>query len=342
MESKKNRLRNRLSFLGQIALSVFIIVYICIAPFSILPSLLYAQAEVNRAESYEYQGILELWHVETFEGGSQSRSGFLEREAINFEKMHKGTYIVIQTMSLEQFSLNITSGKNPNIISFGIGVGNNFVERLIDLDCENIRTDLCVGGRCNGKQKAIPYILGGYANISVGGGDVGVGLAGSTNPLRALQKNKKQIASIYKDVEIDSYTAYDKFIKGSFKTLIGTQRDVYRCKSRMDKGLLSEVNFDYLGGYTDLVQYLSIFKSNAIEEKLCRQFVSHIISADVQRKLKEYSLFSTLNNLKLYNDGIYNDFENCLQNTLEVENVFLDLQQINEQKIEAFSNVVKK
>ena len=67
-----------------------------------------------------------------------------------------------------------------------------------------------------------------------------------------------------------------------------------------------------------------------------------MISVNVQTKLKEYNLFSPLNNLKLYADGLYKDFEESLQNKLDVENVFLDVNQIQEKKDEAFNSIVKK
>ncbi|HAJ77613.1 MAG TPA: hypothetical protein DCO89_00895 [Clostridiales bacterium] len=344
MGFKKIEYKKWLNFFGRIIISGFVVLYLFLAPFTLLPSLLSAQANVNKSENYEYQGILELWHIETFEGGAKSRSGFLEREAINFEKKHKGTYIVIQTMNLEQFELNIKQNKHPNIISFGIGVGNDFVENLLDLDCASLRGDICAGGVFNGKQKAVPYILGGYAIISNGNanGKTGVGLKGTTNPLLAVQKEDKQIAELYDDNSLDSYDAYDKFIKGNFSTLIGTQRDVFRCKSRMDKGLLNGASFTFLNKYTDLVQYLSVFKGKEIEEKLCNEFVSHMISSNVQAKLKDYNLFSTLTNIKLYTDGLYKDFEDSLQSKLTIENVFEDISQIQTKKDEAFKNVVKK
>ena len=67
-----------------------------------------------------------------------------------------------------------------------------------------------------------------------------------------------------------------------------------------------------------------------------------MISTNVQTKLKDYNLFSPLNNLKLYADGLYKDFEESLQNKLNVENVFLDANQIQGKKDEAFNNVIKK
>ena len=335
------KLKKVFSWFTRIGLSAVLISFLCVAPFTVFPSLIKAQSEVNRREEFDYQGILELWHVETFEGGSISRSKFLEREAINFETEHKGTYISIQTMSLEQFNLNLNAGKRPNMLSFGIGVGDEFLSELIALNCEDVRSDIAKGGSINSKQLAIPYILGGYATISTGGDKLGVGLNGTNNPLKAYQKNGIEIKNLYEDNSLDSYTAYDKFLKGEFDSLLGTQRDVYRCFNRNQKGLLLDAQFSFLEGYTDLVQYISVFKTTDIEELLCKEYVKKLISKDVQKKLANYNLFSVLNDVKLYESGVYDEFENTLKKPLEVENVFSNLQEIEVKKQNAFREVVK-
>ena len=361
-----NRAKVFFLWLYKFGLTGFLIFFLCVAPFSVLPNVLKVQGDVNKGNVFEYQGILELWHVETFEGGSVSRATFLERESRTFENKHKGTYISIQTMTLEQFDLNLSAGKKPNMLSFGIGVGSNFLNDLVVLDSENVRQDIAFGGKFNGKQMAIPYILGGYGIITNNGqnitdfanenmvsgqtnsdknanGKTGVGLLGTINPLKAMQKSNIKIAQIYDDSvdkNMDSYTAYDRFIKGNFSALVGTQRDVFRCENRVQNGKMQAINFNFLGGWTDIVQYVSIFKSNQIEEEMCKKFVSGLVSNEAQKKLSNYNLFSVLKNIKLYNVGTFADFENVLNNSLEVENVFLNKEQIDFQKQEAYYCVV--
>lgn len=330
----------------RVGLSVILVIFVVVAPISLFPSLLNDEAQVNRAQNLEHQGILELWHVETFEGGSVSRSSFLEREAIIFEREHKGTFISIQTMSLEQFKLNINNGKKPNILSFGVGVENSFISDLLEIDAGDTRSDLKVYGKIGNRQYAVPYILGGYALIyqnsllKTNEDLTGVGLKGATNPLNALNHLNKQIEKIYDDKTLDSYDAYDKFLKGNFGTLLGTQRDVYRVYNRQSKGLLNECSYEFLEGYTDLVQYISVFESEDAEQNLSLKFVARLLSEDVQKKLANYNLFSTLNNLNLYDSGIYKDFEKTLSKSITSINAFSTLDEINLQKEEAYLKVV--
>ena len=95
----------------KIGLSILLVLFLVFAPFTIMPSLLQSQANVNRTDEFQSQGIFELWHIETFEGGSASRTSFLEKQAIAFEKENKGVYIVVNSMSLEQFAINVSNDK---------------------------------------------------------------------------------------------------------------------------------------------------------------------------------------------------------------------------------------
>ena len=58
-----------------------------ITVFSNPNGILYQKFVGNRAEK---SCVLELWNVDTFEGGTASKSGFLEKVALAFEKKYKG------------------------------------------------------------------------------------------------------------------------------------------------------------------------------------------------------------------------------------------------------------
>lgn len=326
----------------KVGTSVLLVLFVIFSHFSILPSILIAQSEVNKKENFEYQGILELWHIETFEGGSQNRGKFLEKIARSFESMHRGTYVVVLTMSLEQFELNYSAGKMPNIISFGAGVGDDVTKSLVSISADNVRSDLLSGGKFASKQLAIPYMLGGYAFISKNDlqnsktGKTGVGLLGVTNPLCCAKQNNISL-DLYQNNQIDSYTAYDKFLKGSFDNLVGTQRDVYRVSNRQQKGLLTEYNIYPLGVYSDLVQYVSVFQKEKVETELSKAFAQYLTGEKVQQQFADISMFSVLQNAKLYDSGIYKDMESVLNQKLSTENAFTTLKNIQNKKEQIFN-----
>ncbi|MBQ8430427.1 MAG: hypothetical protein IJX26_00560 [Clostridia bacterium] len=293
---------------------------------------------MNRNNGIINECILELWHIETFEGGSVSRETFLERCALQFEKKNKGTYVVIIKMSVEQFYLNIKNNKKPNMLSFGVGVGDDFANSLITLNWQgNIRTDLLAGGKHNGSQLAVPYILGGYALIgneisnNKVNGKTGVGLTDGINPLLALKSNNIS-SDFFNNVALDTYSAYDKYVKGGFENLLGTQRDVFRISNKKQQGLLSNVRINFLGGFTDLIQYVSVFNHSKAENDLSQEFVDLLTSQTTQNKLKDIGMFSVLKNTKLYDDETYSQMENTLNGTLKTTNVFTELSILQAEK----------
>ena len=59
------------------------------------------------------------WNVDTFEGGIGSKSGFLEKCAIEFEKENRGLYILVKNMTIDECLLQLKEGNKPDLLSFG-------------------------------------------------------------------------------------------------------------------------------------------------------------------------------------------------------------------------------
>ena len=334
-------------------LSIAIVLFLICSPFTLFTKIQTLNYAINGEYSFSYTGILELWNVDTFEGGSVSRSAWLEKRAIEFEKQNKGTYIVVRNLTPEQLQLNLESGNKPSLISFGIGVGELFYDKLITLNkTYSVRDDLKNSGKVKGKQKAIPIMLGGYSLISNGElceqtdnliedfnkfnikdkSNLGYGNKSYITPLLSLYCNSvTEISSVYDEVnEIDSYDCYDKFIRNNFVTLLGTQRDFYRCRNRENNMKMQNNSYYFLGGFSDLVQYMSVFKSDNKTEEMCENFIEFLTYEKTQQTLTNISMFSALNK-NFYTDE-YKDYASTLLKPLKTMNVFLTQSNINNLK----------
>ena len=139
-----------------------VIVYILYSQhvFSILSS----ELLLGKKETTEYL-IMELWNIDTFEGGSVSRAVFLEKRAIEFEKTHKGSYFVIKNYTPEQAINKISQNTLPSVISFGMGFGKYIKNYLLGINNDNVRSDLLSYCKEGDAILALPYILGGYSII---------------------------------------------------------------------------------------------------------------------------------------------------------------------------------
>ena len=100
---------------------VVCIIFVSVAPIYILPKVYknYSFDMLNREDGV----FLELWEVDTFEGGTNSRSKFLEKVAIAFEKKNSGVFVVVRNLTLDQLKLMLSQEKLPDMLSFGIGAG---------------------------------------------------------------------------------------------------------------------------------------------------------------------------------------------------------------------------
>lgn len=333
--------------------SVVIIVFLASSPFTLFSKIQALNYQINGEYNFSYTGILELWNVDTFEGGSVSRSSWLEKRAMEFEKQNKGTYIVVRNLTPEQLKLNLESGNIPSLISFGIGVGELFYDKLITLTKSYaVRDDLINGGKVKGKAKAVPIMLGGYNLIANGEfcnqtnnlieefnnfsikdkTNLGYGNNSYITPLFSLYCNNiSTISSVFEETEQqDSYDCYDKFIKNNFVTLLGTQRDYYRCRNRENNMKMQNNSYYFLGNFTDLVQYISVFKTDNKTEDMCENFIDFLTQEKTQQSLTSINMFSVLNK-SFYTDE-YKEFEAKLLKPLKTMNVFLSQTNINNLK----------
>ena len=70
----------------------------------------------------EYKGIISLWQIDGFEGGSGSRKQFLLKVARDFEKQNQGVLVMVINHTFLSATENIERGILPDLISFSNGV----------------------------------------------------------------------------------------------------------------------------------------------------------------------------------------------------------------------------
>ena len=321
--------KKKFQFIFRCFISFLVIAFTIIMPLKLIPNFLKAKSLTSESREFDFMGVLEIWHIETFEGGSASRSGWLEKKGVEFSKLNEGCYFMINTMSLEQVKLNLESGKRPNMFSFGIGVGETISDYLSEYTGKiSVRDDLLDSGTINNKIYAVPYILGGYAifsnsEITNSLTNVGFGTKDVNNFALSLLLNNYKIELSTECENIDSFTAYDKYINKRIGVLVGSQRDSYRVNNRINTGKMNNQNIKYLGGFSDLIQYIAIASCNTKEYKMCEKFIEYLQTKKVQSSLADINMFSTIDT-KLYTSGYLNEIESQLQKNLKTINVFLN------------------
>ncbi|MCM1042883.1 MAG: ABC transporter substrate-binding protein [Corallococcus sp.] len=311
----------------------------------------------NYVDVPKYEGVIELWHIETFEGGSGSRASWLSARAAKFEKKHKGLYVHVSDYTYEQALDKLQSGETFDMVSFSAGVGNALLRYLMPAETAASGSFL-QGGEADGVQYALPYSAGVYAMFArqsdldklkvtdlganafnlqttkkIGKNTVEIvsfecGFGRFNSPLTALAQTPSK-GKLNPDYAQTQYQAYEKFVSGKKCTaLLGTQRDMYRLSNRYKNGKIDALVCVPLQGYTDLVQYVAISADAGQKTQSAREFVQYLTSEEVQKTLTNISMFSPCG-YSLYTDDWFASAEKSLENARTV-NVFANAETLEQ------------
>lgn len=295
-----------------------------VAVISSVPTLIVANRNRNIIEeaspsASDFQGVLNIWNIDTFEGGSQSKSVMVEKVAENFSLLHKGVYFLVKNLTVEELVQNLLAGVLPDIITFGFGIGRLIEPILADLSELNlgaIRSEVLQSGMSNENLCAVGFLMGGYvlasteeklsnANVSdknlietlnsagfeistkTGQKHISSVVVGKNDYITPVLSMQKITGQELIDVHISPsmYDAYADFVSYNAGTvLIGTQRDLYKLSGRVAVGKLNGVKIEYLSGFTNLIQYAGVVKQENLEKiAIAKEYVGSLLTFNNQK-----------------------------------------------------------
>ena len=230
-----------------------------------------------------YEGIVSLWHIDTFEGGTGSRRKFLLDLAVKYEKKHAGTLIMAIDYTVAGAEEEMKNGKFPDMISFGNGLE---LKAFSELKTENAYPE----GVFSGTPAAAIWAKGEYALFSKtepSGKEIDsltVSQSEYNLPLVAFALSGFTAKKIVVKTPSE---AYADFINGKTDCLLGTQRDVYRLLNRGFNAAVTP-----LSSFSDLNQFIAITGDNPQKNACAREFIDLLLSDAVQNDLNKIGLFS--------------------------------------------------
>lgn len=301
-----------------------------------------------------YQGVINLWLVDSFEGGSGSRQSWLTKRSAKFETQNKGLFVCVTTLTESQLMDKLADGQNFDMICFSRGVGASLFDKLapLNVDFGAVMDNFVESGRVGNTTYAVPVYAGVYclfARQSQQSGDL-LSNCLTTTFTRKIGKNTVKLAPLVcgftpynspltalamsggkgvfqPDYTKSQYAAYEQFVDNKTAvTLLGTQRDMYRLDKRLQLGKMENLLFAPLTAYTDLVTYVGV--SNTTQNtNVCTKFVQYLLSDTVQQSVVDMSMFSVTRQ-DLYTKDWYTLCEKGLANAY-VPNVFAHLDTIS-------------
>lgn len=300
-----------LKYLIRAIISVFLIIAVVVVPAGLYDELntdKITDEMYRRREKYFY-GVINLWQIDSFEGGIGSRANFLKEITKKFEKQNNGVFVNIESITAEKAEKLIKSGqKKPDIISYGAGV--EIDENLFAVLNISTAPDLVK----NIKNNAVPWCMGAYFML----GDSDKEKWGKDGYLKQTKKGKIQIYSVgiperkghnaFWGINLENADEYSVFTGNSTEVfeaynysekvnrMVGTQRDLYRLQSLEKRNLARSGDVTFLG-CTDLFQYVSVFKcADTKKSATMNSYINFLLEKNQQDKMGDIGMFPVIKN----------------------------------------------
>lgn len=117
----------------------------------------------------KYQGIIEIWNVDTFESGTVSKTNLLNAAAKKFQQKNKGLYVLVRNVTENECLNMLNDGQFPDMFSCSYGVAGLIKENLMGIEegAFNIYTNFLNAGKNEkGELLGVPWCAGSYYLIS--------------------------------------------------------------------------------------------------------------------------------------------------------------------------------
>ena len=237
--------------------------------------------------------VLSLWHVDAFEGGTGSRASYLKRVCSAFEKS-QNCIVTVESVTAEGLTERLNGGHTPDLISYSVGCGD-----FLGVCAEIEKSAGSGGAEIGGKYYAACWAMGGYVVIK---------RKGKETTRTIISKGKTthpEIACFYGNVDISGdaefyspQRAFEQFASSEDARLIGTQRDIYRLKNKID-----DYEITPIGLFTDLLQYVSVTTTTESKLSAAKAFVSYL-TGDGQKAVNDLGLLSVKKECNISNNGL--------------------------------------
>ncbi len=220
--------------------------------------------------------VLEIWQIDSFEGGKGSRAGYLKSVGDIFHDKY-GAFVNVKSLTAEAARENLVKQVTPDMISYGAGTYG--IESAI-----------------TSKDPYVTWAHGGYCLLTLSENAEFSDVSPENTVINAGKDNLTGCAALFCGLEnavMEKPTsAYLKLIAGDYKYLLGTQRDIFRLKTR-------EVVFSVspLTQFNDLYQNISVTSKDAKKRYFCGKYIEVLLSES--DKISRTGLMS---DIKVYDD----------------------------------------
>lgn len=234
----------------------FRLAFLCLICVAILITMPIMSASESSASSKHKMYVLNLWQIDSFEGGKGSRASYLQSIANGFSK-GGNCYVTVTTLTAAAARENLKNGTIPDLISYGAGTFG--IENYL-----------------KGSTPYYTWCYGGYCFLCLDENSDFSDISAVNTVINEGTENNSKVAAMMCGVEGATYEkptgAYVRLINGKYKYLLGTQRDIYRLKTRGVSFSVKPVT-----EFNDLYQNISITSTDAQFALKAEEFIKYLL-----------------------------------------------------------------
>lgn len=116
-----------------------------------------------------YNGIIEIWNIDTFEAGNVSKVNLLSSITKEYQNKNKGVYFMVRNLTENECMNLLNAGECPDLFSCGFGVADSikdYVKSFSNLNLSEVDDCLKESVMIDNNVMAVPWCKGGYFVIS--------------------------------------------------------------------------------------------------------------------------------------------------------------------------------
>lgn len=117
----------------------------------------------------EFNGIIEVWNIDSFESGTASKTSYIENVALDFQNSNKGAFILVRNLTKGECLNLLNSGQIPDVISCSydlISGIKNYIKPYLNSSFDVDEKFLSAGRGDSGDLYGLAWCIGYYCLIS--------------------------------------------------------------------------------------------------------------------------------------------------------------------------------
>lgn len=360
---------------------------ICIAIVSIAMIICLPMANIANAETqiiYEkfvgkksdFQGIIEIWNIDTFESGTVSKADILKTLCERFQNKNKGVFVLVKSMTLQECLNELNLGNIPDLFSCSYGVAERIKDYIQPFDesfCGIVQKEFENAGKIGDELFAFAWCRGNYYlittkdklqkakveniddfnlienalnlgfetqlknktkttfSLTFGAGEFGMPQMVLKTYNITGESSKKSFSINTDKCGQTGFLAYSSFVVGESVALLGTQRDVVRMQNRIKNQKESDVIFEPISKFNDLIQFMLLTDKGNQKNGVVQKLVKFLAEKESQNLITKTSMFPIIKmEIGEYENGVMRDILPEIISDCIVPNLFLTKSQIDE------------